>query len=76
MKPYRSVKGGSLLVNLVAVRSVGTALLDWKNEPRFVRDKTAVGGRASSGTIEASSTEGGRAFAMGDADEEPLAAIV
>lgn len=59
MKPYLSVRGGSLLLNLVAVRRVGTALLDWKNEPRFLRDRRTVGGRASSGTIDDSSTDGG-----------------
>jgi hypothetical protein len=66
MKPYRSVNGGSLLLNLVAVRRVGTALLDWKKEPRFRRERRTVGGRASSGTIDDSSTDGGGDSSAGD----------
>lgn len=38
---------------------MGTALLDWKNEPRFCLDRSTVGGRASSGMIDESSTLGG-----------------
>jgi hypothetical protein len=58
MNPYRSVNGASVLLNREAVRSVGTALEDWKNDPNCCLDSSTVGGRFSSATIDDSSTEG------------------
>lgn len=60
MKPYRSVSGGWSLVNLVAVESFGVPLRELvKKLPRFCLERSTVGGRLSSGTMEANSTLGG-----------------
>ena len=72
MNPYLSVRGGSVPLNLVAVRSFVLPILgDWKNDPRFCRESSTVGGRLSSGTIDASSTDGSGASSVGVADDDP-----
>ena len=71
MKPYRSVKGGSSLLNLLAVGiRAGPTLLDKKKLPRFRRLNNTVGGLASSGTILASSTDGRGVSSEGEVAEE------
>lgn len=60
MNPYRSVNGGWSLVNRVAVESLGAPFLELvKKLPRFCLESRTVGGRLSSGTMDASSTLGG-----------------
>jgi hypothetical protein len=70
MKPYRSVRGGASLLNLVAVLSLALCV-DKKKLPRFCRLSRTVGGLASSGTIEASSTDGGGVSSVGDTIADP-----
>lgn len=57
-------------MNLVAVLSFALCV-DKKKLPRFCRLSRTVGGRASSGTIEASSTEGGGVSSVGETIAEP-----
>ena len=69
INPYRSVRGGSLLLNRLAVLRVGPAFELWKKDPRFCLESNTVGGLASSGTIDDSSTEGGGISSDGEAAE-------
>ena len=76
MKPYRSVSGGSVLSNLLAVASFAFPTLDdWKKDPRFCLERSTVGGLLSSGTIDVSSTEGRGVSSVGEVAGEPDTAV-